>query len=250
MSFRNTTLGIALFAIPPAIRGIMLTCLAAWLAFAASADAPFWDLLTLNVGDILDGKVWQLLTYQFLHDPRSPWHLVFNMLMLWWFGRDIERRWGGWTFLRYYLLCGVGAGLFHVLLTWLLVREPAPVVGASGAVLGVLVAFGMIFPRRVIRLWLPPVEIEARFFVLGAAVLEMLFAWIPSQGVANLAHLGGMLTGYLYLEYGGLLRLSRHAKTAGGWWTRWRQSRRRAHMRVVDREVERLLREDDEETRH
>ncbi|HTP12137.1 MAG TPA: rhomboid family intramembrane serine protease [Bacteroidota bacterium] len=143
---------------------------------------------------------WQLITYQFMH--ANFLHLLFNMVFgLWMFGMEVENTWGSRKFLIFYLTCGVVAGISQLILAPIL--EPAqtlgPTVGASGAVFGVLVAFGMMFPDRYIFLYFL-VPIRAKYFVL---IMIALGVWSVggTDNVANLAHLGGALAGYLYMLY-------------------------------------------------
>jgi len=141
-------------------------------------------------------KVWQLFTYMFMH--AGLWHLLFNMFALWMFGMELENVWGSKKFLTYYVLSGLGGGTAH-LLVGPLFGPPLPTVGASGAIYGVLVAFGLLFPDRLIFLYFF-VPIKAKYFVLGYTALE-LFNGISGtpDGLAHFAHLGGALVGYVYL---------------------------------------------------
>lgn len=139
--------------------------------------------------------IWQLFTYMFLHG--GFFHILFNMFALWMFGSDIERSWGGKEFLKYYMLCGVGAGMLNFLFS---MNSTIPVIGASGAVYGILVAYAMMFPNRMIYLYfLFPVK--AKYLVIAFAVIEFMASWNRAgDGVAHFAHLGGMLIGFLYLK--------------------------------------------------
>lgn len=139
--------------------------------------------------------LWQLFTYMFFHG--GLWHLVINMLMLLFFGCDIERSWGRKQFLFYYFFTGIGAGLCSYLTSF---RSPIPVVGASGAIFGLLVAYAMMFPDTVVFLFLFfPMRIRHVVFVLGG--INLLGALTnPDAGIAYFAHIGGGLFGYLYLK--------------------------------------------------
>lgn len=142
---------------------------------------------------------WQLLTYGFLHAGFG--HLFFNMMLLFMLGAPLEQTWGEKRFLTYYLVCVGGAGLCQLLVGTLL-DNPATVLGASGGVFGLLLAYGMIFGRQVIRLMFPPITMTVRTFVILMGVTEIVMAmtgWDP--GVAHLAHLGGMLFGWLLIRY-------------------------------------------------
>ena len=142
---------------------------------------------------------WQLISYSFLH---GGWgHLIFNMFALWMFGLEIERSWGSRRFAIYYAVCVVGAGLVQLSVSFS-TGETVPTIGASGGVFGILLAFGMMFPNRIIMMILPPIPMKAKYFVIGYGVLELWFAVSGTQpGVANMAHLGGMAFGYILIMY-------------------------------------------------
>jgi len=139
---------------------------------------------------------WQLVTYMFLHG--GLFHLLFNMLALWMFGMELEHTWGSRKFLTFYLLCGIGAGITNLMVAPL-IGQVVPTIGASGAVFGILTAFGMMFPNRPVYLYFL-FPIPAKFFIVGWIVLELLYgvAGTP-DGVAHFAHLGGAAIGFLYL---------------------------------------------------
>lgn len=150
---------------------------------------------------LLFGKlfIWQLFTYMFLH--AGFWHVLLNMFGLWMFGSDVESRLGGRRFLQFYFLCGVGAGLCYAATSWG-ARASVPMLGASGAVFGVLTAFAMLFPDRYVMLLLPfPVALKAKHAVLGFALLEILAVISAARdNVAHFAHLGGCVFGYAYMK--------------------------------------------------
>lgn len=170
-----------------------------------------------------DFRIYQLFTYMFLHGGFE--HLFFNMFAVWMFGRILEQVWGPKRFLFYYLVCGVGAGLCQELVQYIdYMVELAPysrvnmgggfiipmeeylnylnTVGASGAVYGILLAFGMLFPNEQMFIFPLPVPIKAKYFVVGYAVIELLMG-LTNQGgqIAHFAHLGGMLFGFLMIMY-------------------------------------------------
>lgn len=171
---------------------------------------------------------WQVVTHMFMHAGIG--HIFFNMFALFMFGSQLERVWGPKRFLNYYLACGLGAFALHELVvgyglfmeygTWfpnlqeiypelgytaaqrMADRTFVPVVGASGAVFGLLLGFGMLFPNTRLQLLFPPVPIKARYFVLGYGAIELMSALQnnPGDNVAHFAHLGGMIFGYLLLK--------------------------------------------------
>lgn len=143
--------------------------------------------------------LWQPVSYMFLHAGFA--HIFFNLFALWMFGQAIESYWGTRRFTVYYFLTGIGAALTQLIF----VNANVPTVGASGAVYGILLAFGMMFPERPIMLILPPIPIKAKYFVAIFGVIELLNGILGTQGgVANFAHLGGMAFGYILIKYWGL----------------------------------------------
>ncbi|MBN1503991.1 MAG: rhomboid family intramembrane serine protease [Candidatus Eisenbacteria bacterium] len=141
------------------------------------------------------GMVWQFATYMFLH--WGFFHLLFNMFLLWMFGSEIERYWGSGEFLKYYFVTGVGGGVLSC------VFSPGsfiPIVGASGAIFGLLLAYGMAFPDRQIYIYFL-VPIRAKYLVLILGAIELLAVASPGgDGIARFAHLGGLLFGFLYIK--------------------------------------------------
>ena len=144
-------------------------------------------------------ELWQLLTYGFLHG--DVMHIAFNMFALWMFGSDIERLMGSQRFLIYYLVCVVGAALVQLLVAKFQ-GGFYPTVGASGGVFGILLAYGMSFPNRTVMLLFPPIPMKAKYFVLFYGLLELYLGVSGNApGVANFAHLGGMLFGFILIRY-------------------------------------------------
>ena len=140
--------------------------------------------------------VWQLVTYIFLHG--GLWHLLFNLFALWIFGSELERYMGSRRFIQYFFITGIGAGICTVLFT---PRLFIPVVGASGAIYGLLLAYAWFFPERYIYIWFM-FPIKAKYFVLLFGAIEF---WSSlggtGSGIAHIAHLGGILFGLLYFNY-------------------------------------------------
>ncbi len=144
---------------------------------------------------------WQLLTYGFLHSPTYLGHIFFNMFGLWMFGRDLERMMGPKRFLTYYLTCVIGAGIVQLIVAGTQ-GGIYPTLGASGGVFGILLAFGLAFPNRMVMLLFPPIPMRAKYFVLIFGLLELYLGVSGNApGVANFAHLGGMLFGFLLIQY-------------------------------------------------
>jgi membrane associated rhomboid family serine protease len=152
---------------------------------------------------IEQGRVWQLVTYMFLHGGAI--HILFNMLGIWMFGVELERRWGTRYFVQYYAVSGIGGGITFLLVSLLPISASAmtyvtPAVGASGALFGLLLAYAIYWPHRPILLLL--VWVPAKVFVMIYGALALLNTFQPSRGVADAAHLGGLIFGYLYLRGG------------------------------------------------
>ena len=159
--------------------------------------------------------LYQFVTYMFLHANLT--HIFFNMFALWMFGVVVENVWGPKKFLFYYISCGIGAGLMQELVQLLGFSYISTVtIGASGAVYAILLAFGMIFPNERIFIFPLPIPIKAKWFVCGYAAIE-LFSAISSSGdgVAHMAHLGGMLFGFLMIRYWNSHPDSRYNRSSG-----------------------------------
>ncbi len=140
--------------------------------------------------------LWQLFTYIFLHGGFS--HILFNLLALWMFGGELENYWGSKKFLFYFLFCGIGAGICTVVFT---PYQFIPVIGASGAIYGILLAFAWLFPKRPILIYFL-FPIPAKYFVIIFGLIELLSSMEGTGGgVAHLTHLGGLVFGFFYLAY-------------------------------------------------
>lgn len=150
-------------------------------------------------------RPWQLVSYAFLHGGLG--HLAFNMFGLYFMGADVERTWGRSRFLTYYFACVLGAALLHLAMMFLGFVEPAPMVGASGGVFGLLLAFAILFPRRTVVPLIPPIPMPAWLFATLYGALELFLGVTgTASGVAHFAHLGGMLGGFLLLRWGRRIR--------------------------------------------
>jgi membrane associated rhomboid family serine protease len=182
--------------IPPITKTLMLICTAMlclqvfvpildlWFALWPLGSGLFWP--------------WQVVTYAFLHG--DMFHLFFNMLGLWMFGSELERLWGDRRYLQF-LLAGVLAAAAAQLLVTALMGSRAPTVGISGGIFALLLAFGMLFPNRIIMPLFPPIPMKARTFVIVFGVLELLLGLYNRGGIAHFAHLGGMVGGFLMIRF-------------------------------------------------
>ena len=136
--------------------------------------------------------IWQLFTYMFLHG--NFFHILFNLFSLWMFGNELESYWGSRRFLFYFFFCGIGAGIFTVLFS------PYPVLGASGAIYGILLAFGWLFPNRPIYIYFL-FPIRAKYMVVIFGLMELFSSASAGSGIAHLTHLGGLVFGFFYMVY-------------------------------------------------
>jgi membrane associated rhomboid family serine protease len=141
---------------------------------------------------------WQVATYAFLHG--DAFHLFFNMLGLWMFGSELERLWGERRYAQF-IAAGVLAAAVAQLLITALLGSRYPTVGISGGLFALLLAFGMLFPNRIIMPLFPPIPMKARTFVIVFGALELLLGIFGRGGVAHFAHLGGMVGGFLMIRY-------------------------------------------------
>lgn len=173
--------------------------------------------------------LWQLVTYMFLHDIGGVGHILINMLSLWMFGTELERTWGTRFFTKYYFVTGIGAAVTTLIVS-LFVGDIyyTITVGASGAIYGLLLAYGMYFPNRPIYLYFV-FPIPAKYFVMIVGAIAFLSAMGgPGGGVAHFAHLGGLVVGYLYLK--GLR--ARPFDEIKYRWLRWKMGRARNRFDV------------------
>lgn len=168
--------------------------------------------------------VWQPVTYLFLH--AGFFHIIFNLYVLWVFGPDVENAWGGKQFLFYYFLTGVGAGVVDVLMG---PSSLTMTIGCSGALFGVMLAFAVLFPNRIIYYLIIPMK--AKWFVAIIGVIEFVdLLGSPNSGVSYIAHLSGLLIGYLYLRGPGLSPRLRHR------YDDWRRAKLRKQFEVYMRD--------------
>ncbi|HEY6625936.1 MAG TPA: rhomboid family intramembrane serine protease [Ignavibacteriaceae bacterium] len=192
---------------PPVIKNLLIINVAVFfLQMIASnlmlGGKPLWYIMNMwfALNPISEGfnfQIWQLITYQFMHGGFS--HIFFNMFMLWMFGMEIENILGSKKFLTYYLICGVAAGLAQLFIAPLF-STPAVTIGASGAIFGVMIAFGMLFPERYIYLYFL-IPIKAKYLIGFLFVLEIFWIGDAGSNVAHLAHLGGALAGFLFILF-------------------------------------------------
>lgn len=187
--------------ITPVLRAFMIICGAGfilqifWRGWGGSPGLE--EIFGLYAPYFWRGAVYQLLTFHFFHGSLT--HLGFNLLALWMFAGELEQLWGRKKFILYLAITGVGAGLCQLMFAPFL---PVPVIGASGIVYGILMAFGILFPRRTVLLFFV-IPMQVKWLVIGMGVIELTMAFDPASqsGIAHFAHLGGMLFGYLFLRW-------------------------------------------------
>ena len=211
------SMGLGARPLTPMAKKLIIINVALWFGFILVFQKFFMDQPSFFMwfGLIPERMVngfwiWQPFTYMFLHSY-SVFHVAFNMLILWWLGGDLEERWGSKFFLTYYLVCGIGAGLLYVfgmtiyyLASGNFMVMTIPVIGASGAVFGLMLAYGIIFAERTIY-FMMIFPMKAKFFILllGAFEIVTILSEGGQNGVANLAHLGGIVVGFLFLRFWG-----------------------------------------------
>lgn len=222
-----------------------------WVAVSTSLVDQWF---AMDVSAVLQGQVWRLLSYAFLHDRDNLWHIAMNMLILWFFGCTLERMYTSREFLLFYLAAAIFAAVGYTLIALATGTTAGRMVGASGAVMAVFMLYGIHYPRQRVWVWFIPVEIRflLAFYVIVDAypMLRMLAGDPVHTGVAHAAHLAGLLFGWLY--YRQQWRLDRLAhQITGNWVANWRRHRARNRLKVyaptvedaidIESEVDRIL---------
>ena len=192
---------------PGPLSTAMKALIAANVALFILTQLPTGRVLTVWLGllpadFVAQLRIWQPATYMFLH--ANLFHLLFNMLALWMFGTELERLWGQRYFLKFYFVCGIGAGLLTIVFSFLpfdfsRALYESLVIGASGAIYGLLLAYGLYFPDRPILMFLL-FPIPAKYFVMIIGAIAFYSSLGATGGIASATHLGGLVVGYLYLK--------------------------------------------------
>lgn len=190
------------WSFPTGVKWLVITNVVVYVIYFFGArtigDEAFIPL-KLIPAMVMHLAVWQLVTYLFLHSLTSFTHILFNMLTLWMFGAPIEETWGTKRFLQYYFICGIGAGICVVVVDMLTGNRYQATIGASGAIYGLLLAFGMLFPNQTVLMsFLFP--IKAKYMVMIFGAIAFLSSFQGGSTVSNLAHLGGLIFGFIYMK--------------------------------------------------
>ena len=195
----------------PVVYNLLIVNVVAYLATMLLDTNQMYALFALFPIGSPFFEVWQPITYMFLHGDFS--HIFFNMFALWMFGRGLEMEMGSKRFFIYYFTCGIGAALVQLGMAEVDIMNMesqgaiwnymlTPTVGASGAVFGLLLAFGMMHPNATIMLLIPPIPMKAKWFVVIYGIIELLLIIFQAQdGIAHFAHLGGMFWGWLLMLF-------------------------------------------------
>ena len=229
------------FQISSCVKFLIVANTVIWFLFVVILQRHFLDGIQIfRLFGLLPEKVlsdfwiWQMFTYMFIHSS-SIFHILFNMFILWMFGSELERLWGSRFFLIYYIFCGVGAGVIYLLSVWVATSffgvQPdvlsRPVIGASGTAFGLLLAYGYIYSERVIY-FMMLFPMKARHFTMLIAAIELVSILNNGLGspVANLAHIGGLISGFLFLSFWPIWQRI-NVK-------RWKRLKGRMHLKILN----------------
>lgn len=198
-TYRRPQWGLGGGGITPAVKNLLVANGIGYLLMLLFGRSFVYFFGLIPQAAFFNFRIWQFVTYMFLHG--GFFHILINMYVLWMFGTEVERMWGSKVFYKYYFITGIGAGLFHAVI---MPHSIVPTVGASGAIMGLLTAYAVLFPNRELTLllfFILPVRMRAKTLVLLFAGFSLLSGAIgTSDGVAHFAHLGGMIVGYIYMK--------------------------------------------------
>jgi membrane associated rhomboid family serine protease len=220
MNYRPSQVSMSVPPFPPAVKWLMIVTVAIWffgqVIIEGFLKVPISEIFSLQPGQVLfDYSIWQLVTYIFLHSQTQVTHIVFNMLMLWFMGAELETRWGTKSFVAFYIINGIGAALIYVfgiaLYSYFTGSQKGlgvPVVGASGSLFALMLAYGWLFGDRVIYFFMV-FPMKARYFVMILGFIQvssLLTTGVVGGEVAHLAHLGGLISGIIYIYFWGMFK--------------------------------------------
>jgi len=198
-TYRRMDWGIGGGAVTPGVKNLLIANGAVYLVLMLFGPKLVYFFGLVPKLALFRFHIWQFVTYMFLHGGFL--HLIINMYALWVFGTEVERMWGTKVFYKYYFITGIGAGIIHTMIT---PNSYIPTVGASGAIMGVLTAYAVLFPNREITMllfFILPIRMRAKTLALLFAAFSLISGAMGSRdGVAHFAHLGGMLIGYVYMK--------------------------------------------------
>ena len=251
--YRGRTISLSFPPFTHWVKRIIIACAAIYFvqvvlgAIAPKGAGYLIDIGSLIPAAVLHGWIWQLITYSFLH--ASVGHVLVNMLMLWMFGAQEELDWGSNKFLEFYFFCVAGAALTTIAVAYSPlpgVIPTTPTVGASGGVYGILMAFGMLYGDREIFMFPLPFMMKAKYMVAIMIFLVVIATFQPWQGgIANFAHLGGLLFGFLYVKFvpkrGLMFGTSEPYFSARNSYYRWKRRRAARKFEVYMRKHDRTV---------
>ena len=232
-SFRNPSFGSSSGVLPLGVKWLLIANTAVFLLqfilfHSAGIGLTFLKLIPIQT---VSGFLWQPVTYMFLHDVHGATHILWNMVSLFFIGPMLEIHWGTLRFLKYYFLCGIGAGLCVVVAGFMAGTPGVATIGCSGAIFGILIAFGVLFPDVLFF-----GVIKAKWFVAIMGAINLIDAIASrSSGVSNVAHLGGMAIGYLLIRFGFASRASKSTDPLDWLYAqhkRWKLARARRKFEV------------------
>lgn len=243
-----TSIGFTQPRLSPVVKILLILSAAAFilqLSLSRFLGMPVERALGFSPLSFFSGQIWQVFTYIFLHGSLT--HLLFNLFILYMLGTELEWRWGSRKFLRFFVVCALGGALLHTLIwivAWLMDPVAAaqlgvvPIIGASGALYGLFVAFGILFAEVPVLVFFV-LPMKAKQFVIILTVVEIVSAvFFSNSGVAHLVHLGGMLAGYLMIKFQG----PNLTGGGGGWFKRRSKMSRhevKSRLKVISNEDER-----------
>lgn len=238
------SMGGGVGGMPPVVKWLLIINFAVYMVAVLTMESLgqyFYAYGAVLPDSFVSGlQVWRLVTYQFLHDPSDIFHLVFNLLVLFFFGPILERQWGSRRFLKFYLAAGAAGGLVYTVLALAGVLDVGPMVGASGAIYGVVAAVAVLYPRMKVLLW-GIIPMTMVWLVILVVIVSLMKIAAGSNTGGELAHLTGLAVGFLYVKYQPLMSHIRMERNKGAWAKKMEDQLR--FQQEVDRILEKVHRE-------
>lgn len=244
---RQYSMGGGFRGMPPAVKWLLIVNFVVYIIAALTKNGP--GTLGYNIymyGAVIPDsfvraiQIWRLITYQFLHDPTQIFHLLFNLIVLYFMGPFLERAWGSKAFLKFYLLAGAAGGVVFTLLVGIGILSPGMMVGASGAIYGVVAAIAVMYPHMRVLLWGIIPMTMVRLVILIVIISLVNIAFVQNVG-GEVAHLTGLAVGFFYVKYKPLLTRFRMERHKGAWEKKMEQQMN--FQREVDRILDKVQRE-------